>query len=164
MLSLALLGHVLAMLCAAAPPSETVRKLKQLAEPYCHTLNLTHGWAFFAPNPKPSVELSYIVRSSDGTETMFRTADRYGKTDPDWVRFADLFTINTSEQEVSMAQYLAREHQKLEPVQIRFVTTKQKLITVDEYRQGVRPYHDSHLRTTRRPWIDVSRRLRDTRS
>lgn len=70
LVSLLLLTHLTVVIAAPAamvpPRSRLAREIVQLAAPYLEAGNVSHGYAFFAPDPGPSHLIRYVLYWDDG--------------------------------------------------------------------------------------------------
>ncbi len=76
--SLLLVWHLMAVLIGplATPPSVLASSLRYIFHPYTDSLDLNHGYKFFAPDPGPSHLIEYDLEMADGKHVTGTFPDR----------------------------------------------------------------------------------------
>ncbi len=120
-ISLLLLLHLAIVIATPAgmvmPGSRLARWLLQAAAPYVQAGNVSHGYAFFAPDPGPGHVIEYELRFSDGHKERGKIPD----TSQHWPRLRYHRHFMLSEQLASLW-----EDEPIRPENPRFETAWQQ--------------------------------------
>lgn len=127
-LSAAIVTYVAGLVLAAAPSSELVDDLYEVAYPALELANVNNDWGFFSPDPGPADVPRYEVIDSDGKRHAFEMMEALDRWDPAYFRYTTLFVGVVDSPEAygdGATAFLCRRHADLDPYKIVYVVARQ---------------------------------------
>ena len=145
--------HSIALVFTPAPWSQLTAKITPLLQPYMTFFNMSNGWAFYTPDPSyGGILLRYTVQTKQGILKHFKLIEDMPQSDPSYFRFTSYHAAIThsgnEKYYQSLATYLCRMHQDLNPTAITFTIVKQAPISPADYLRGARPLDINYVTLT----------------
>ena len=120
---------------------------------YLPVFHLDRNWPFYAPEPFIGSILEYETVSTNGEKHTYPLSHAREKFDHAYFRYTNFYAYLFSDPkytkqrgfDISVANYLCRQHRGTEVTAINFILHSQKIFSFKDYQQGKRPLDEEFV-------------------